>query len=103
MGKKEKFMKILRDVGISEYYATPDFNPESGTEGVLLIPLDDTSDDTVVFNQLKELYYPRHPWYSDVNGNPKGLDLNCEEKGSYLFNMILSSNSKKKRMKKVLL
>lgn len=36
MGKKEKFTEILKDAGISEYWATPDFDPDKGTCGVYL-------------------------------------------------------------------
>lgn len=84
MGKKEKFTEILKDAGISEYWATPDFDPDNGTCGGILIP----TNSLAVVRELRELY-PLKGSVSQSEFLKEGVCIDFEKKDSPLFNMVL--------------
>ena len=84
MGKKEKFTEILKDAGISEYWATPDFDPDVGTCGGILIP----TNNLAVALELRELY-PLKGSVSQLESLKGGVCIDFEKKDSPLFNMVL--------------
>lgn len=84
MGKKEKFTEILKDAGISEYWATPDFDPDNGNCGGILIP----TNSLAVARELRELY-PLKGSVSQSESLKEGVCIDFEKKDSPLFNMVL--------------
>lgn len=81
--KSKKFYEILRNAGITEYWASKDFDPDDFVIGSrVVLP----TKDIAVAKKVDDIYSDND--YIDEIG--QGVIVEYAEKGSKLFNMILN-------------
>lgn len=82
VNKCEKFYETLRNAGITEYWATPEFKPEDGRfMGSILIP----TDNSDLYIEISAVLN------GDLDEETHGTFIYCGSEGSKMFSVVSGS------------